>query len=61
MVFKSIAVLFYDRSTRRRSVLSSVTQPYFTPGKELVPILQEAEWALGPVWMGGKYITTAIM
>jgi len=25
-----------------------------TPGKEPVPILQEAGWAPGPVWTGGK-------
>jgi len=24
------------------------------PGKDLVPILQEAGWAPRPVWMGGK-------
>jgi len=24
------------------------------PGKDPVPILQEAGWALGPVWTGGK-------
>jgi len=24
----------------------------FTPGKEPVPIVQEAEWAPGPVWTG---------
>ena len=24
------------------------------PGKDLVPILQEAGWAPGPVWTGGK-------
>ena len=24
------------------------------PGKDSVPILQEAGWALGPVWTGGK-------
>jgi len=24
------------------------------PGKDPVPILQEAGWAPGPVWMGGK-------
>jgi len=29
-------------------------QPQFTPGQEPVPILQEAGWAPGPVWMGGK-------
>ena len=25
-----------------------------TPGKDPVPILQQAEWASGPVWIGGK-------
>jgi len=25
-----------------------------TPGKEPVPLLQEAGWAPGPVWTGGK-------
>jgi len=29
-------------------------QPHFTPGKDLVPILQEAGWAPGPVWTGRK-------
>jgi hypothetical protein len=29
-------------------------QPHFTPGKDPVPILQEAGWAPGPVWTGGK-------
>ena len=29
-------------------------RPHFTPGKDLVPIVQEAGWAPGPVWMGGK-------
>jgi hypothetical protein len=28
--------------------------PQFTPGKEPVPILQEARWAPVPVWTGGK-------
>jgi len=35
-------------------VVSSTPQPHFTPGKDPVPILQEAEWAPGPVWTGGK-------
>jgi hypothetical protein len=26
----------------------------FTPGKDLVPILQKAGWAPGPVWMGAE-------
>ena len=29
-------------------------RPFFNPGKEPVPVLQEAGWAPGPVWMGGK-------
>jgi len=27
-------------------------QPLFTPGKDPVPIVQEAGWAPGPVWTG---------
>jgi len=26
-------------------------RPHFTPGKDPVPIVQEAGWAPGPVWM----------
>ena len=26
----------------------------FTPGRDPVPILQEAGWALGPVWTGAE-------
>ena len=29
------------------SVVSSTPRPHFTPGKELVPIVQEAGWAPG--------------
>jgi len=35
-------------------VVSSKPRPHFTPGKDPVPILQEAGWAPGPVWAGGK-------
>ena len=35
-------------------MVSSTPRPHFTPGKEPVPILQEAGWAPGPVWTGGK-------
>jgi len=35
-------------------VVSSTTRPHFTPGKDPVHILQEAGWAPGPVWTGGK-------
>jgi len=35
-------------------VVSSTPRPHFTPGKDSVPIVQEAGWAPGPVWTGGK-------
>jgi len=35
-------------------VFSSTPRPHFTPGKDPVPIVQEAGWAPGPVWTGGK-------
>ena len=53
-VGRGIALLFHDRGTRRGWVVSSTPRPHFSPGKDLVPILQEAGWAPRPVWMGGK-------
>jgi len=53
-VGRDIALLFYDRGTRRGWVVSSTSRPHFTPGKDTVTILQEAAWASGPVWTGGK-------
>ena len=35
-------------------MVSRTPRPHFTPGKDPVPILQEAGWAPGPVWTGGK-------
>jgi len=29
-------------------------RPLFTPGKDPVPIVQEAGWAPGPVWTGAE-------
>ena len=49
-----IALPFHDRGTRRGLVVSNTARPHFTPGKDPVPILQEAGWAPGPVWTGGK-------
>jgi len=42
------------RGTRRGWVVSSTPRPNFTPGKDPVPILQEAGWTPGPVWTGRK-------
>ena len=53
-VGRGIAVLFHDRGTRRGWVVGSTPRPHFTPGKDPVPILQEADWAPGPVWTGGN-------
>ena len=53
-VGRGIALLFHDRGTRRGWVVSSTPWPHFTTGKDPVPILQEAGWAPGPVWTGGK-------
>jgi len=52
-VGRVIALLVLDRGTRRR-VVSSTPRPHLTTGKDPVPILQEAGWAPGPVWTGGK-------
>ena len=53
-VGRGTALLFLDRGTRRGWVVSSTPRPHFTPGKDQVPILQEAGWTPGPVWTGGK-------
>jgi len=54
---RDIALLFHDRGTRRGWVVSSTPHPHFTPGKDPVPILQEAGWAPGLVWTGGKILS----
>jgi len=51
---RGIALLFHDCGIRRGWVVSSTPWPHFTPGKDPVPIVQEAGWAPGPVWMGRK-------
>ena len=53
-VGRGIALLFHDRGTRMGRRVSSTPRPHFTPGKDPVPLLQEAGWATGPVWKGGK-------
>jgi len=35
-------------------MVSSTPWLHFTTWKDLVPIVQEAGWALGPVWTGAK-------
>ena len=35
-------------------MVSGTPRPHFIPGKDPVPILQEAGWAPGLVWTGGE-------
>ena len=37
--------------------VSITPRPLFTPGKDLVPIVQEAGWAPGPVWTGAEFLS----
>jgi hypothetical protein len=53
-VGRGIALLFHDRGIRKGWVVNSTPRPHFTPGKDPVPILQEAGWTPGPVWTCGK-------
>jgi len=32
----------------------------FTPGKDPVPIVQEAGWAPGPVWIGAENLAATV-
>ena len=40
--------------SRRGWGVSVTPRPLFTPGKDPVPIVQEAGWAPGPVWTGAE-------
>ena len=51
---RGIALLFHDLGTRRGWGVSVTPRSLFTPGKDLVPIVQEAGWAPGPVWTGAE-------
>ena len=53
-VGRGIALLFHDRGTRRGWGVSVTPRPHFTPGKGPVLVVQEAGWAPGQVWTGGK-------
>ena len=39
-------------------ILSVTPWPLFTPGKDPVPIVQEAGWAPGPVWTGAENLAS---
>jgi len=54
---RDIALLFLDHGTRRGFVVSSMPRSLFTPGKNLVNIVQEAGWSPVPVWTRWKIST----
>ena len=49
-----IALPFHDHGSIRGWRVSVTPRPLFTPGKDPVPIVQEARWAPGPVWTGAE-------
>jgi hypothetical protein len=51
---RGIALLFHDHGTRSGWGASVMPRPLFTPGKDPVPIVQEAGWAPGPNWTGAE-------
>ena len=55
---RSIALPFHDHGTRKGWVVSVTSGPLFTPGKDPVPIVQEAGWAPRPVWTGAENLTS---
>ena len=51
---RGIALPFFDHGTRRGWEVSFTPRHPLTPGKDPVPIVQEAGWAPGPVWTGAE-------
>ena len=51
---RSIALPLHDHGTRRGWGVSVTSRPLFTPGKDSVPIVQEAWCIPGPVWIGAE-------
>jgi len=51
---RGIALRFLDHGTRRGWLVNATPRPLFTPGKDPALIVQEAEWAPGPVWTGAE-------
>jgi len=54
---RGIALLFLDHYTRRvRGQRHAPASIY--PGKDPVPVVQEAGWVLGPVWTGTENLAS---
>ena len=55
---RGIALPFHDHGTRRVWGVYLTPRSLFTPGKDPVPIVQEAGWAPGPVWTGAENLAS---
>ena len=55
---RGIGLPFLDHGTRSGWGVSVTPRPLFTPRKDPVPIVQEAGWALGPVWTGTENLAS---
>ena len=55
---RGIALFFLDHATRRGWGVSVTPWPHFTPGKDSVLIVQEAEWTPGLVWTGAENLAS---
>ena len=55
---RGIAILFLDHGTRRGWGVSVTPRPLFTPGKDPIPIVQEAGSVPGPVWTGAENLAS---
>ena len=55
---RGIALPFKDHGIWREWGVRVTHRPLFTPGKDPVPIVQEAGWAPGPVWTGAEKLAT---
>jgi hypothetical protein len=51
---RGIALLFHDHGTKRGVRGQRHTLPLFTPGRDPLPIVQEAVWAPGRGWTGAE-------
>jgi hypothetical protein len=49
-----IPLVFHDLGTRWGWVVNVTPRPPLPPGKDPVPIVQEAGWDPGPVWIGAE-------
>ena len=56
---RGIAVPFLDHGTRRGRRVSFTPRPLFTPGKDSLPIVQEAGWVPGQFWTGAENLASA--